>query len=54
MEEIEVENNPLGIKIYVNGQPSIDNMSDEEYDLFVSSLELRMSDYTEKSNTDKS
>lgn len=47
MKKIEVENNPLGIKIYVNGQPDIDNMSDEEYDLFVSSLELRMNEYYE-------
>lgn len=50
MEEIEVEYNPLGIKIYVNGKPSIENMPEEEYDLFVSSLEMRISEYYEKLN----
>ena len=33
MEEITVENNPLGIKLYVNGRPSINNMNKEEYEI---------------------
>lgn len=49
MEEIEVRDNPLGIKVYAIGKPSIDAMTEEQYDLFVSSLELRMSEYLEKS-----
>lgn len=48
MEEIEVRDNPLGIKVYAVGKPSIDGMTEEEYDLFVSSLELRMSEHLEK------
>lgn len=48
MEEIEVRDNPLGIKVYAIGKPSIDDMTDEQYDLFVSSLELRMSEYLEQ------
>lgn len=50
MEEIEVEYNPLGIKIYVNDKLSIENMPEEEYDLFVSSLEMRIIEYYEKLN----
>ena len=49
MGEIEVRDNPLGIKAYAIGTPSIDAMTEEQYDLFVSSLELRMSEYLEKS-----
>lgn len=48
MEEIEVNDNPLGIKVYVNGMPDINNMPEKEFGLFVSSLELRMSEYFEK------
>lgn len=48
MEEIEVNDTPLGIKVYVNGIPDINKMPDKEFDLFVSSLELRMSEYFEK------
>lgn len=48
MEEIEVEYNPLGIKVYVNGIPDIEHMPEEKFDLFVSSLELRVSEYFEK------
>ena len=48
MEEIEVKDNPLGIKVYVVGKPDIEHMSEEEFDLFVSSLELRVSEYFEK------
>lgn len=49
MEEIKVRNNPLGIKVFVVGKPDIEHMTEEQYDLFVSSLELRMSEYLEKS-----
>ena len=45
MERIEVPRNPLGITVYAVGSPDIENMSDEEYDLFASSLELRISEY---------
>ena len=48
LEEIEVNDNPLGIKVYVNGIPEINKMPEKEFDLFVSSLELRMSEYFEK------
>lgn len=54
MEEIEVKDNPLGIKVYVVGRPDIEHMSEEEYSLFVSSLELRMSEYFEKLKENKS
>ena len=45
MERIEVPRNPLGITVYVVGSPDIENMPDEEYDLFASSLELQISEY---------
>ena len=48
MEEIEVKDTSLGIKVYVNGIPDINKMPEEEFDLFVSSLELRVSEYAEK------
>lgn len=54
MEEIEVKDNPLGIKVYAVGRPDIEHMSEEEYRLFVSSLELRMSEYFEKLKENKS
>ena len=53
MEEIEVKDNPLGIKVYVVGKPDIEHMSEEEIDLFVSSLELRVSEYFEKLQNSK-
>lgn len=52
LEEITVENNPLGIKLYVSGRPSINNMNKEEYEIFVSSLELIMSEYYENIRTE--
>ena len=36
MEEIEVKDNPLGIKVFVVGKPDIEHMPKEEFDLFVS------------------
>lgn len=45
MERIEVPRNPLGITVYAVGSPDIENMPDEEYELFASSLELRISEY---------
>ncbi len=48
MEEIFIKDNPLGIKVYAVGRPSIEQLSEEEYGVFVSSLELRMSEYLEK------
>lgn len=45
MEKIEVPRNPLGITVYVVGSPDIENMPDEEYELFASSLELQISEY---------
>ena len=48
MEEIEVKDNPIDIRVFVNGKPNISNMTEAEFSLFVSSLELRMSEYFEK------
>ena len=48
MKEIEVKNNPLGIRVYTVGEPDIDHMSEEEYDLFASSLAMRINDYIAK------
>ena len=45
MERIEVPRNPLGITVYAVGSPDIENMPDEEYDLFASSFELRINEY---------
>ena len=53
MNEIEVKDNPLGIKIYAVGEPDIDHMTEEEYNLFASSLALYINDYVTKSNHDK-
>ena len=48
MKEIEVKDNPLGIKIYAVGEPDIDRMTEEEYNLFASSLAMRVNDYITK------
>ena len=53
MKEIEVKDNPLGIKIYVVGEPDIDRMTEEEYNLFASSLAFYINDYVTKSEHDK-
>ena len=48
MKEIEVKNNPLGIRVYTVGEPNIDHMSEEEYNLFTSSLAMQINDYITK------
>ena len=48
MKEIEVKNNPLGIRVYTVGEPDIDRMPEEEYNLFASSLAMRINDYITK------
>ena len=53
MKEIEVKDNPLGIKIYAVGEPDIDRMTEEEYNLFASSLAFYINDYVTKSEHDK-
>lgn len=53
LEEIEVKHNPLGVKVYINGRPNINNMPEKEYDLYVSSLEFRMTEYYEKRKENK-
>lgn len=54
MEEIFVKDNPLGIKVYAVGRPSIEHMSEEEYGVFVSSLAVRINALTaDKTNEEK-
>lgn len=48
MKEIELKNNPLGIRVYSVGEPDIDHMTEEEYNLFASSLALYINDYITK------
>ena len=48
LKEIELKNNPLGIRVYTVGEPNIDHMSEEEYTLFASSLAMRINDYITK------
>lgn len=48
MKEIELKNNPLGIRVYAVGEANIDHMSEEEYNLFASSLAMRINDYITK------
>ena len=53
MKEIELKNNPLGIRVYAVGEADLDHMSEEEYNLFASSLALYINDYVTKSEHDK-
>ena len=53
MKEIELKSNPLGIRVYAVGEPDIDRMTEEEYNLFASSLALYINDYVTKSEHDK-
>ena len=48
MKEIEVKDNPLGIKVYAVGKPDIDHMTEEEYSLFASSLAMYVNDCVAK------
>ena len=48
LKEIELRNNPLGIKVYAVGEPDLDHMPEEEYNLFASSLTMRINDYITK------
>ncbi len=48
LKEIELKNNPLGIRIYAVGEPDIDHISEEEYMLFASSLAMRIDDCMKK------
>ena len=48
MKEIELKSNPLGIRVYAVGEPDIDRMTEEEYNLFASSLAMRINDYITK------
>lgn len=50
MREIKVKRNPLGIAVFADGNTDIENMPEEQFDLFVSSLESRINEYLEKSN----
>ena len=53
MKEIELKNNPLGIRVYAVGEPDIDRMTEEEYNLFASSLAMRINDYITKQKEKK-
>ena len=53
MKEIEVKENPLGIKVYSVGEPNIDHMTEEECNLFASSLAMRINDYITKQKEEK-
>ena len=44
-----MKNNPLGIRVYAVGEPDLDHMPEEEYNLFASSLALYINDYITKS-----
>ena len=48
MKEIELKNNPLGIRVYAVGEPDIDHMTEEEYNLFASSLAMRINEHITK------
>ena len=48
MKEIELKNNPLGIRVFTVGEPDLDHMPEEEYNLFALSLAMRINDYITK------
>lgn len=48
MKEIELKDNPLGIRVFTVGEPDLDHMPEEEYNLFASSLAMRINDYIAK------
>ena len=53
LKEIELKNNPLGIRVYAVGEPDIDRMTEEEYNLFASSLAMRINVYITKQKEKK-
>ena len=53
MKEIKLKNNPLSIEVYTVGEPDLDHMPEEEYNLFASSLALYINEYVTKLEHDK-
>lgn len=53
MKEIEVKDNPLGIRVYAIGEPDIGHMTEEEYTVFASSLAMRINEYITKQKEEK-
>ena len=53
MKEIEVKDNPLGIRVYAVGEPNIDHMTEEECTVFALSLAMRINDYITKQKEEK-
>lgn len=48
MEEIEVKNNPLGVKVFVTNKTNFATMPKDQFDLFVSSLTDYVIEYFNK------
>ena len=44
MQEIEVKENPLNVKVFINGIPELKNISKEKAESILAALELEISD----------
>ena len=53
MEKIEIKNNPLKLKIYINGKPDLSLMPKELKDAFINSLTERVLDYVRNKKSKK-
>lgn len=53
MQEVTIKDNPLGIKIYVNGMPDIVFVPDEEIGVLTAQMETVISEMYEKNEKRK-
>ena len=50
MQEIEVQDNPLGLKVFINGIPDLKAIPKEKAESILSALEMEISEFYEKVN----
>lgn len=53
LKEICAKTNPLGLRVFVNGEPQLSQMEATEFSLMASTLELAISQYFDDCNKRK-
>ena len=48
MQEVQPKENPLGLKVYINGVPDLKTIPKEKAESILAALELEISEYYEK------
>lgn len=50
MQEVQLKENPLGLKVYINGIPDLKTIPKEKAESILAALELEISEYYEKTD----